>query len=160
MNLGSGFPDEFRQAQIRRRLKPGVVIKLFRRMDDGRIHEKRFVVLHVDDHTTTCVINSEISQFIRNRPALLRCQVVMRGAQHAFMDHDSHIDCSRIRSFLTDEIVADLMSRPEWILGDASSDCRVDIMAGIKATETLSVAEVEKICIALGDAAEDGARPP
>lgn len=149
MNLGSGFPDDFRLAQIRRRLKPGVVIKLFRKMDDGRLHEKRFVVLHVDAHTIMCVINSEISQFIRARPALLRCQVTMQGSQHDFMDHDSHIDCSRVRSFLTDEVVADLMSRPEWILGDASEECRLDIMAGIKATETLSVAEVEKICVGL-----------
>jgi hypothetical protein len=149
MNFGSDFPDDFKLAQIRRRLKPGVVIKLFRRMDDGRLHEKRFVVLHVDAHTTTCVINSEISQFIRARPALLRCQVTMQVAQHEFMDHDSHIDCSRVRSFLTDEIVADLLSRPEWVLGNASENCRRDIMAGIKATETLSVAEVEKICAAL-----------
>ena len=73
MNLGSGFPEDFRLTQIRRRLKPGVVIKLF----------------------------------------------------------------------------CDLMSRPEWILGDASADCCAAIMAGIKATETLSVAEVEKICAAL-----------
>jgi hypothetical protein len=149
MSFGSGFPDDFRLAQIRRRLKPGVVIKLFRRMDDGRLHEKRFVVPHLDAHTTTCVINSEISQFIRTRPALLRCQVTMRVAQHDFMDHDSYIDCSRVRSFLTDEILADLMSRPEWILGDASETCRSDIMAAIKATETLSVAEVEKICAAM-----------
>lgn len=149
MSVGSGFPDDFRLAQIRRRLKPGVVIKLFRRMDDGQIHEKRFVVVHVDTHTTTCVINSEVSQFIRTRPALLRCQVRMQVAQHDFMDHDSHIDCSRVRSFLTDEVVADLMSRPEWILGEASEICRAEIVAGIKATETLSVAEVDKICTAL-----------
>jgi len=155
MYLGSGFPDEFRLAQIRRRLKPGVVIKLFRRMDDGRLHEKRFVVLHVDAHTTTCVINSEIGQFIQTRPALLRCQVFMKGEQHDFMDHDSHIDCSRVRSFLTEEVIADLMSRPDWILGDASRDCCVDIMAGIKATETLSLSEVEKICAALGSISGD-----
>jgi hypothetical protein len=72
------------------------------------------------------------------------------------MDHDSHIDCSRVRSFLTDEIVADLMSRPEWILADASSDCRVHIIAGIKATETLSVMEIEKICVALEGSTESG----
>jgi hypothetical protein len=149
MTLGSGFPDDFRLAQIRRRLKPGVVIKLFRRMDDGRLHEKRFIVLQVDAHTTTCVINSEISHFIRARPALARCQVLMTQAQHDFMDHDSHIDCSRVRSFLTDEVIADLMTRPEWILGDASDACRVGIMAGIKASETLSVAEVESICSSL-----------
>jgi hypothetical protein len=105
MSLGSGFPEDFRLAQIRRRLRPGSVIKLFRRMDDGQLHEKRFVVLHVD--------------------------------------------CSRVRSFLTEEVVADLMSRPEWILGDAANTCCNDIAAGIKASETLAVAEVERICRAL-----------
>lgn len=155
MSFGAGFPDDFRLAQIRRRLKPGAIIKLFRRMDDGRLHEKRFVVLHVDAHTTTCVINSEISQFIGTRPALLRCQVVIQVAQHDFMNHDSHIDCSRVRSFLTDEVIADLMSRPEWILGDASASCCTDIMAGIKASETLSVAEIARICSALASRAAD-----
>jgi hypothetical protein len=149
MSLGSGFPEEFRVAQIRRRLRPGAVIKLFRKMDDGRLHEKRFVVLHVDDHTITCVINSEISQFIRTRPALLRCQVRVRATEHDFMDHDSHIDCSRVRSFLTEEVIADLMSRPEWILGQVGDSCCNDIAGGIKASETLSVAEVEKICSSL-----------
>jgi hypothetical protein len=120
-------------------------------MDDGRLHEKRFVVLDVDDHTITCVINSEISQFIRARPALLRCQVLMQAVQHEFMDHDSHVDCSRIRSFLTEEVLADLMSRPEWILGDAADSCCEDISAGIKASETLSVAEVERICSSLSN---------
>ncbi len=149
MTLGSGFPEDFRQAQIRRRLQPGVVIKLFRRMDDGRLHEKRFVVLLVDAHTTTCVINSEISPFVRARPALLRCQVLMRSAQHDFMDHDSHIDCSRVRSFLTDDVVADLTSRPEWILGDATDSCRHDISAGLKVSQTLSAMDVERLCNSL-----------
>lgn len=149
MPLGSGFPDGFLLAQIRRRLRPGVVIKLYRRMDDGQLHEKRFVVLRVDDHTITCVINSEINQFIRVRPALLRCQVLMRTAGHSFMDHDSHIDCSRVRSFLTEEVITDLMSRPEWILGDATDDCCDDIAAGLKASETLSLAEVESFCSSL-----------
>jgi hypothetical protein len=149
MSLGSGFPEDFRVAQIKRRLRPGTVIKLFRRMDDGRMHEKRFVVLHVDDHTTTCVINSEINQFIRARPALLRCQVLMHGAQHDFMDHDSHVDCTRVRSFLTDEVIADLVSRPEWILGDATDSCCDDIAAGINSSETLSLAEVERLCSSL-----------
>ena len=149
MSLGSGFPEDFRVAQIKRRLRPGAVIKLFRRMDDGRLHEKRFVVLHVDDHTTTCVINSDIGKFVRARPALMRCQVLIQRAQHDFMDHDSHVDCSRVRSFLTEEVIADLMSRPEWILGDVTDSCCDDITAGIKSSETLSVAEVERLCSSL-----------
>jgi hypothetical protein len=149
MSFGSGFPEDYRLEQIRRRLRPGVVIKLFRRMDDGRLHEKRFVVLHVDAHTTTCVINSEISHFIRARPALLRCQVGMRVEEHDFMNHDSHIDCSRLRAFLTEDVIADLMARPEWILGDASGDCCSAVIEGIRKSETLSVAEIEKLCVAL-----------
>jgi hypothetical protein len=79
----------------------------------------------------------------------LRCQVLMQRAQHDFMGHDSHVDCSRVRSFLTDEVIADLMARPEWILGDITDSCCADITAGIKSSETLSVAEVERLCRSL-----------
>lgn len=122
-------------------------------MDDGRLHEKRFIVLQVDDHTITCVINSEVSEFVRARPTLLRCQVLMHAVEHLFMDHDSFIDCSRVRSFMTEEVVADLMSRPEWMLGEATDRCCADIAAGLKASETLSVVEVTSICGALADRA-------
>ena len=118
-------------------------------MDDGRLHEKRFVVLHVDDHTVTCVINSEISAFIQARPALLRCQVRMQAGQHEFMSYDSHVDCSRVRSFLTADVVADLMARPEWILGDASEACCSGIASGVRSSETLSPSEIERLCRSL-----------
>lgn len=71
MALGASFPPGFLEVQIRRNLVPGAVIKLCQKMDDGKVHEKRFVVLHVDENTTTCVINSEISAFLLRRPALL-----------------------------------------------------------------------------------------
>jgi hypothetical protein len=145
VSLGSGFPGDFLATQIARRLRPGVVIKLYRKMDDGRLHEKRFVVLLVDTHTITCVINSEIGPFIRVRPEMLRSQVQMPSAHHGFMDHDSHVDCSRTRAFLTDEVVADLKARPEWILGDASDKCCADIVAALKASPTISVADVQAI---------------
>jgi hypothetical protein len=71
------------------------------------------------------------------------------SAQHDFMDHDSHIDCSRVRSFMTDDVVADLMTRPEWVLGDAADSCRHDISAGLKASHTLSATDVERLCNSL-----------
>jgi hypothetical protein len=71
------------------------------------------------------------------------------SAQHDFMDHDSHIDCSRVRSFMTDDVVADLMTRPEWVLGDAADSCRHDISAGLKASHTLSATDVEWLCNSL-----------
>jgi hypothetical protein len=149
VSLGSGFPPGFRRNQILRRLRPGAVIKLARRMDDGRIHEKRFVVLVVDDYTVTCVINSEISPFIKHRADMLRCQVTMPLGDHAFMDHDSHVDCSRTRTYATVEVVRDLMDRPECILGVISPDLREAIVGALKFAPTLPPAEVEEICAAL-----------
>jgi hypothetical protein len=149
MSLGSSFPPEYLVAQIRRRLAPGTVIKLCRRMDDGAVREKRFVVLFVDEQTVTCVINSTVSGFIRRRADLLRCQVLMRSESHAFMDHDSHIDCSRTRAYLTDQVIRDLAERPEWILGDVATALRREISAALRFAPTISPAEVALLCRAL-----------
>lgn len=105
MTLGQAFPPGLAAMSIRRQLRPGAVIKLRRVMDDGRIHEKRFVVIHVDERTVTCVINSAISVFVQTRPALLRCQVAMPAAAHSFMENDSHVDCSRTHAYATNDVV-------------------------------------------------------
>ena len=57
MTLGNAFPPEMATASIRRQLRPVAVIKLRRVMDDGEIHEKRFVVVHVDERTVTDLVN-------------------------------------------------------------------------------------------------------
>ena len=149
MTFGSRFPPDFRKAQIERQLKPGTVIKLYRRMDDGQFHEKRYVVMHVDEHTVTCVINSAISNFVLNRPALLKCQVAMPCVSHSFMQHDSHVDCSRTHRFATVDVVADLSSKTDWVLGQITADMRDQIVGAIKFSETLSAAEVQILCRSL-----------
>ena len=149
MSFGSRFPPDFRKAQIERQLRPGTVIKLYRRMDDGQFHEKRYVVMHVDEHTITCVINSAISKFVLTRPALLKCQVSMPCAAHPFMQHDSHVDCSRTHRFATVDVVSDLSSQTDWILGRITADMRDEIVGALKFSETLSAAEVEILCLSL-----------
>jgi hypothetical protein len=149
MALGSRFPSEFLKKQIERLLKPGAVIKLYRRTDDGRFREKRYVVMHVDDNTVTCIINSEISPFVKARPALLKCQVPMPSATHAFMRHDSHIDCSRTRLFATPDVVQELIGKSDWVLGNITPELRDAIVGAIKYSETLSVAEVTLLCESL-----------
>lgn len=149
MTLGSRFPPEFLKKQIERLLRPGTVIKLYRQMDDGRFHEKRYVVMHVDERTVTCIINSEISAFVKARPALLKCQVPMPCATHTFMQHDSHIDCSRTRMFATLDVIQDLMGKTDWVLGNITPELRDDIVGAIKFSETLSVAEVALLCDSL-----------
>jgi hypothetical protein len=121
-------------------------------MDDGRVREKRFVLLAVDETTVTCVINSRINDFIKHRPDLLRCQVVMPRSAHPFMDHDSHVDCSRTRSYATADVVRDLAAGPEWILGSVSPELREEIVAALKCAPTLAPSEVAFLVRALEDA--------
>ena len=149
MALGASFPPGFLEVQIRRNLVPGAVIKLCQKMDDGKVHEKRFVVLHVDENTTTCVINSEISAFLLRRPALLKCQVSTPAASQPFMNHDSHVDCSRARVYNTSAVVGELISQPDWILGAITLDLRDNIVAALKFASTLTVKEVAQLCNSL-----------
>ncbi len=144
------FPERFGRQHIRRRLRPGAVIKLNRKMDDGKLHEKRFIVLAVDANTVTCVVNSEISRFIQNREELLICQVRLAASEHPFMDHDSFVDCSRTRTYTTEDVINDLLSRPEWLLGEIQAGLKCDIAAAFKRSRTLSPAQVKELCASLG----------
>ncbi|KMN24318.1 hypothetical protein ACTXN8_21290 [Pseudomonas helleri] len=152
MSLGNSFPAFFTQAQIARQLKAGIVIKLNTEMDDGQILEKRFVVLDVTDDTLTCVMNSKISNFIANRPAKLKCQVMIDVASHDFMDHDSHIDCSRVRPYPTSLVIDQLCKNPAWVLGQITEQLRDDICAGLKASTTTATAVTNKCCSSLEQA--------
>ena len=151
MTLGANFPSQYLRAHITRQLKSGAVIKLVRRMDDGKVHEKRFVVVHVDTHTITCIINSTVSTFLRQRPDMLRCQVAIDQTTHSFMDHDSHIDCSRVRTYSTADVIEDLLAKPDWLLGNITATLRDDMVAAIKFAPTLSPAEVTLLCESLGE---------
>ncbi len=72
MALGSAFPRGFVKSQIQRQLRPGTVIKMRQTMDDGLIHEKRFVIAAINELTVTFIINTAISPFLKARPALLK----------------------------------------------------------------------------------------
>jgi hypothetical protein len=158
MSLGGHFPPSFRQAQLKRQLKAGVVIKLYRRTSDGTIREKRYVVVHVDGHTLTCIINSGIGAFLANRPALLRCQVKMAAHDHTFMNHDSHIDCSQLHRFATDSIINELLQKPEWMLGNITHELCNAMIGAIKYAETLSVTEVTAVCESLTQSTKEDER--
>jgi hypothetical protein len=145
MSLGNAFPASFAQAQIKRQLKPGTVVKLSFVMDDGKLHEKRFIVLNISDETLTCVINSKISPLLSTRPHLLKCQVLVKASLHPFMDWDSHADCSRVRSYPTAEVISQLCREPSWIMGEITESLRDDILAGLKASITTSPA-ITKLC--------------
>ena len=149
MSLGAIFPKGMQEESVRRQLKPGTVVKLKVVMDDGQRQEKRFVVVDVEGDTATLVINSRIGPFIGARQNLLKCQVKIEAAAHPFMDHDSHIDCSRARNYPTFEVVEQLVEKPAWILGAIDTGTRDEIIAAIKASDMISPLDAARMCASL-----------
>jgi hypothetical protein len=152
MSLGSIFPDAFKKKRITERLKPGIVIKHKAVMDDGKEHEKRYVVLSVSESTLTCVINTDLSNFIKSRAHLLNCQISVPGKNYEFLDHDSYIDCSRIRTYKTSEIISQLLAEPSWIYEKIDDPLRKKIIEAMEKSEAIDPIVLKKCCKELGSA--------
>lgn len=149
MALGGAFPRGMAIASAMRQLVPGAVIKILVTFEDGVEKEKRLIVTHVDDDTVVCVINSEVSPFIKARPEMLKCQVAMPAADYDFMDHDSSVDCSRVRNYSTAEVAKALADDPQRALGTISAHLRDQVVAGIKASVLIPAPEAAKCCASL-----------
>lgn len=149
MSLGNYFPANYARMQIERQLQPGVVVKFEALMDDGKVHEKRFVVLDVSQDTFTCVINSEVSLFISSKPHMVACQVVLDLASHPFMSRDSQIDCSRIRTYSREDIIDQLCANPDWVLGDISKNVLAQMATAISTSKLISKSQAVQCCAAI-----------
>lgn len=152
MGLGDAFPKEMQEEFARRSLVPGAVIRVPQVMDDQKEKEKRFVVLHADDDTLTCVINSELTDFAVRTPAVHQCQVSMPQADHPFMRRDSFVDCAKIRRYRTEDLVAHLSSNMSDVLGKISPDLRDQIVSALKHSTTNALVHVELCVDALNQA--------
>lgn len=146
MYLGKFFPNELKSKSIRDRLKPGAVIKHEAVMDDGAVHEKRFVVVSVTEKTVTCVINTKLSNYILARPYLKECQVPVAGADREFLDHDSYIDCSNFRIYSTAEVVEQLLENPGWIYGYIDEELRAEIISKLHLSDAIAPVDLKKFC--------------
>lgn len=147
--LGSLFPKETVQASVARGIAPGAVIRFETRMDDGKAHRKRFVVLHCDENTLVVVINSAINPILL-KPGLIECQVALPHEHHDFMKWDSHIDCSRLRIFSTPKLIELIAGADDgWSLGTITRAVADQIVAALKRAETIAPKLVEVCCASL-----------
>lgn len=147
--LGANLPAALLRPRIEASLKPGCVIKLVLKFPE--ITKEKFLVLVADDDPEyfTFIINSEINPFVSNRQHLLQCQVSIDATSHDFLDHDSHIACHEIRALKREEVIRELMSKPEAIKGNISSDVRNQIVAAVKFAKTIEKDKKSRIIAAL-----------
>ena len=146
MSLDDHFPADVKKASAVRNIAPGMIIKLEVIMNDGNLHEKRFVIVHVDEITVVCVINSELHPLILNNPSALRCQVIIDSKKHPFMNRDSHIDCSKVWNYQTTAVIESISDRPEWALDLIKATLRDQVVASLKFAPQIAPTDTAVYC--------------
>jgi hypothetical protein len=137
MSFAGSFPSEERKESFSRQFRPGLILRLFCSFTSPP-KEKRLLVVSISPEPLVFVINSEINEYKRRRSDLLKQQVCLRQSDYAFLDHNSYVDCSRVRDdFTLSEIEAIVANDPRRILGNIDSATAVEIVETVNDSVTL-----------------------
>lgn len=66
---------------------------------------KFVAIVCIDNEYMVFFIDSRIHIYIRNKPQLMACQVLIKQADYRFLSHDSYIDCSDLIEFNSFDLV-------------------------------------------------------
>lgn len=119
MNLGSYFPERYREAFAGRNIEIGSVIKLFVK-DTHPPKEKRFIVVGFSEDRlilATVFINTEINKNVNWCQELRLQNLLFETDGRDYLEHPSYIDCSKLVPKDYYEIESAVKERPEAILG-------------------------------------------
>lgn len=137
MVLGDHFPEAERLASVRRQLTPWRVIRLSCHFTSPP-KEKLLVVARVAAEVHVLVINSAVPPFIRARPDMHQCQVVLRKATHGFLRLDSFLDCTQVYSIPAQEIERHLVADMRRIWGEVGAGERSAVIEAIRNSRFLA----------------------
>lgn len=150
MILGDHFPRNVKLQSIKEKLQPGRVVYLFCEFTVPEPKDKYLLLGCVDPLPLFLVINSEVSDFIKERSHLLRRQAKLDVASHNFLNHDSFIACHEAKSvFSMEDINTQLLNDMNRIKGMISDDVRDQVLAAVKVCTVLPRREKEWIVKAL-----------
>lgn len=98
---------------------------------------KFFVVAQVDPMIRMFLINSEISDYEKSKPALVAAKANILAAEHAFLKHDSVISCDHISHEYSQTIRSVLAYEPRVFVGVLSAAARNAVAEALRQNELL-----------------------
>ncbi len=107
MAIWDNFPAKERQKYIHQHLVPGRVVLLHCDFTNPP-KDKYLLLASLDPGPLFLVINSKISEFMRKKPELSKCQVGIGHDDHPFLRHRSFIDCTEVNKIELDKIMFNL----------------------------------------------------
>lgn len=148
MKLGDLLPPDQKRQYIRDSLVPGRVLHLHCSFTSPPKH--KFVILvSMTPEPLVFLINSEISEWLEQRPDLRDCQVLIHCAEHSYLSYDSYLDCTQAKRPPVTEIERQLMEDIGNLKDMATSREREAIIYAVQACRILSPREKRWITEAL-----------
>jgi hypothetical protein len=150
VSLGNAFPPDIRRGYIEKHLVPGTVVRINVKFPNQTKTKYLLLVADEDPDYWTFIINTDINQFVKNRPELLKCQVAVDASNNQFLAHDSHVACHELMRMRREEMIRELMDSTDSMKGQISDDIKTEVIAAVKFAKTISEAEKSIVIAALG----------
>lgn len=149
MPIWDRLPPEERRKHIYSRLTAGRVILLYCDFTKPKPKDKFLVLVSIEPEPLFFVVNSEVSEFIRKREWLIRCQVEIGHEEHPFLKHHSFIDCTEVQKIALSDVYEQIERDISRLKDEINPQVREQIIAAVKFAKTLSAKQKTGILSAL-----------
>lgn len=107
---------------------------------------KYILLISISSNHYFC-INSRPNNYIQHRPYLYQSQVRITSASHAFLHHDSYIDCSEF--VMPTDVAEQIDKNGARVKGMVTSEVALQIISAVSQSETLTPIEIDLVITAL-----------
>ena len=140
-------PDPAQLRQFVAQLRPGTVLRLYQPIAEKV--KRHVLIASGPDRSLAFIINTQPSPFIRAREELRQRQVLMRVADHPFMQHDSFIAChDTVRLPAAPELARLLYEREAQVLGALSTSLYALITRAVTGSSLIAERDMKVIMAA------------
>ena len=142
-NLGDFFPEETRRQLADNNLKIGAVLRFHVPFTNPPKTKRQIVVGFDNDNIllATVLINTEINPNVFPNQILRDLHLKLETNNRNYIEHDSFVDCSKVRPQNKSEIIALLTLEPTAHLGELAPNDLAIVLEKIRNAHTISVHE-------------------
>lgn len=126
-----------KERYIQENILPWQVLRLFCKFTTPP-KNKHLLLVSTYPQPLLFMVNSHIHPYVKIRPHLMSCQVLLKASEHYFLAHDSYIDCRDIYThFSLSDIVKQVYTDKQRIKGFVGEEAQEQVVAAIKVCPVL-----------------------
>ena len=133
MNLGDYFPQHVKDDFAARSIEVGQA--LFIEIPEFNLPYKKYLIIAaINMHRTILagvIVNTEINQNIARSKQLQSFHLLIKQADHPFLQYDSYVNCSTLHKRTVEEVGRAISANPAVVVGNVTADMLRKIHAAL-----------------------------